>query len=313
MIPGYFVCVGAQKAGTTWLLASLGKHPAIFTTPVKEIHYFDHVRGVTSHLADGRRRSRLRTYLQRLAFDWRRRDEHRSQWGWYRAYMRSPIDDGWYASLFRHRGDATIAGEATPEYAILGREGFEHIKQLAPTARVIFVMRNPVDQAWSQFLHFEHKPDRRGVRGRGPIDFWESAYSTPFRDYATTIDDLVAVFGSDRVRCLFYEDIHADRQAAMRALCSFLDVEYEPRCFGDLGEPHNVSRRVPIPAELRSFLVERHRRVAEEVLERLGAIPRAWRESLLMPPAPADPPRELDAGSRRIVTSGVSVDSRAVK
>ena len=59
-IDNYFVCIGAQKAGTTWLARMLSRHPQVFVTPVKEIHYFDHVRGVTQHLADRKRRSRLR-------------------------------------------------------------------------------------------------------------------------------------------------------------------------------------------------------------------------------------------------------------
>ena len=286
LISDYFVCVGAQKASTTWLFAMLGEHPDIFTTPVKEIHYFDHVRGVTSHLSQRKRRARRRKYLQRLAFDWRRFPQYRSQWAWYRDYMRNPIDDAWYESLFRHRGGAKLAGEATPEYALLGQEGFRHIKRLAPDARAIFVMRNPLTQAWSQFVHFEHKKDDRGVRGgsAGAIDFWESAYSAPFRDYARTMDDLVAVFGADKVKFLFFEDIHADRRAALEALCTFLGVAFRPEHFGDLSRPLNVSRPAAIPDELRDHLVEQYRRVVVDVRDRLGTIPQSWRDDFFAPP-----------------------------
>lgn len=286
MISNYFVCVGAQKAGTTWLLATLGQHPDIFTTPVKEIHYFDHVRGISSHLSDRKRRQRFRKYLQRLAFDWRGLSKCRSQWAWYRAYMRSPIGDAWYASLFDHRGGATIAGEATPEYAILGEEGFRHIKRLAPDAKAIFVLRSPLRQAWSQFLHFEHKRDARAVRGgtERAIAFWESAYSAPFRDYAKTMDDLVGVFGASRVKFLFFEDIHADRRAAIDSLCRFLGVEFRPGYFGDLERALNVSRLAPIPAELREYLVAKHRRVVEDVAERIGTVPQSWRDDFPAPP-----------------------------
>lgn len=277
MIPDYFVCVGAQKASTTWLLAALSQHPDVFTTPVKEIHYFDHVRGITSHLSDRKRRARFRKYLQRLAFDWRRSRE----WTWYRAYMRGPVDDDWYESLFAHRGRARLAGEATPEYALLGEDGFRHIKRLAPDARAIFVMRHPLTQAWSQFLHFEHKKDARGAGGGGKdsaIRFWESEYSGRARDYPRTIDDLVAVFGSDRVKFLFHEDIHDDRLAAMRSLSAFLGVAFQREYFRGLDAPRNVSRSRAIPAELRGYLVERHRETAQGVLDRLGEIPRSWRD-----------------------------------
>ena len=46
-IENYFVCIGAQKSGTTWLARMLSAHPDIFVTPVKEILYFDHVAGIT--------------------------------------------------------------------------------------------------------------------------------------------------------------------------------------------------------------------------------------------------------------------------
>ena len=39
-LPG-FLCIGAQKAGTTWLLAQLKSHPGIWMPPVKELQYFD--------------------------------------------------------------------------------------------------------------------------------------------------------------------------------------------------------------------------------------------------------------------------------
>jgi hypothetical protein len=280
LISDYFVCVGAQKAGTTWLLATLGEHPDIFATPVKEIHYFDWVRGHSAHLSLRKRRSRFRKYLQRLALNWPQFPQLRRQWGWYRHYMANPIDDAWYESLFAHRGNAKIAGEATPEYALLGQDGFRHIKRLAPDARAIFVMRSPLRQAWSQFLHFEGKRDHRGARGglAGAIEFWRGPHSAPFRDYGKTIDDLVAVFGAEHTKFLFHEDIHADRSAAIGSLCSFLEVDFRPEHFSDLARTLNPSRVEAIPADLRAFLVEEYRPVVRDVSERLGAVPQSWRD-----------------------------------
>ena len=281
-ISDYFVCVGAQKASTSWFLQALGRHPEIFTTPVKEIHYFDHVRGLTAHLDARRRRSRFRKYLQRLATDLPRFSAYRAQWAWYRAYRQDPIDDAWYARLFEHRSGRLMAGEATPEYAILGEEGFRHIKRLAPDTLVLFVMRNPVTQAWSQFLHFEHKRDVRGVQGglAGAVQFWESDYSARFRDYGGTIDGLLRVFGDTRTKFLFYEDMHADRAGALASVAEFLGARREPAWLNDLGQATNISSPRGVPAELRAYLVDRLRPVVREVEERLGRVPRSWRDSL---------------------------------
>jgi hypothetical protein len=180
-----------------------------------------------------------------MAFRWHRFPEYRCQWDWYRSYMQSPIDDPWYAGLFRERNGATLAGEATPEYALLGRQGFSHINRVAPNAKVLFVMRSPVQQAWSQFRHFEHKKDTRGAgQGSGGAErFWESEYSARLRDYPATIDDLIAVFGAERIKFLFFEDIHADRATAVRSLCGFLDVEFDQRYFPELSRARNVFSR----------------------------------------------------------------------
>ena len=36
-----FLCIGAQKAGTTWLFINLQMHPEIWLQPVKEVHYLN--------------------------------------------------------------------------------------------------------------------------------------------------------------------------------------------------------------------------------------------------------------------------------
>ena len=38
-----FICIGAQKAGTTWLYSMLSQNPSVFLPPIKEIHFFDYI------------------------------------------------------------------------------------------------------------------------------------------------------------------------------------------------------------------------------------------------------------------------------
>ena len=38
-----FLCIGAQKAGTSWLNNVLLEHPQVFMPPVNELHFFDRV------------------------------------------------------------------------------------------------------------------------------------------------------------------------------------------------------------------------------------------------------------------------------
>lgn len=281
-IDRYFVCIGAQKAGTTWLARRLATHPEIFMTPVKEIHYFDHARGVTAHLSDAKRRSRYRKYHQRMWTQWNRWSEYRAQGPWYRSYMSDPIDDNWYRSLFRDRQGRTVAGEATPEYAVLGVNGLEHIKRLAPDARILYVMREPIARAWSQILH-RCRVQNIDARHADPATLIQLTEPADFRvhgDYAAILDAVFNVFPKDRVHIGFYEAIHADRQAALNDICRFLDVAPFEKSGDRVEKAVNRSQSASLPQAVADHLLERYGPVTAKVEERLGAVPEAWSKAL---------------------------------
>jgi hypothetical protein len=278
VINDFFVCVGAQKAGTTWLARTLQTHPDLFLTPVTEIHYFDHIRGITEHLSHRKRRSRYRKYHQRLLTQWHHFGQHRSQWAWYRDYMRNPINDEWYASLFRHRGGKRFAGEVTPEYAALGKEGFEHLKTLAPEVRVLFIMRNPVTRAWSQALHLCRSRGLDATR-QSPETMFALLEEPQFQklgNYIATLDAMAAVLRPDQTLELFYEDIHKDRLDALKQVCGFIGMSYSARQFERAGRRFNQSQEAALPEAVRTRLRETYKPLAQAVRERIGRVPESW-------------------------------------
>ena len=278
VIDKFFVCIGAQKSGTTWLARMLAEHPDLFLTPVKEIHYFDDVADITEHLSNKKRRSRYRKYHQRLWTQWHRFGEHRRQWAWYRDYMASPTDDAWYVRLFEHRGAKPFAGEVTPEYAILGRDGMEHIKRLAPDARVLFIMRNPIARAWSQVLHQcrARQLDANRQSTEAIVSMLAEPHFARFCDYTATLDDMAAVFASEQTLTMFYEDLHADRLEALRHVCQFIGIRFDPGWFGELGRRFNTSQEAALPDAVRDHMRELYRPQVDGVRRRLGRIPNAW-------------------------------------
>ncbi|GAB4231624.1 MAG: hypothetical protein Kow0032_13970 [Methyloligellaceae bacterium] len=285
VISDFFLCVGAQKAGTTWLARMLAHHPEIFFTPVKEIHYFDHLAGITQHLSKRKRRSRRRKHYQRLLTQWHRFPTLSAQGAWYARYMGEPLDDRWYASLFSDRRGRRLAGEATPEYAIIGTEGFEHVRRLAPDVRLIYIMRHPLTRAWSQILH--HCRANALDAARLSVDEVLAIALDPrfeaFGDYCRTIDDLHAVFAREQIWLGFYEDIHADRAAALARICAFLGVAFRKQDFPDLSRRYNISQSVAMPEAVSDGLRARYQRQAEGVLERVGRVPESWREAFALP------------------------------
>ena len=285
IIENYFVCIGAQKAGTTWLARMLARHDEVFMTPVKEIHYFDHIAGLTEHLGERKRRSRYRKYHQRMWTQWSKWREHRAQGPWYKDYMRPALDDEWYVSLFADRGGKKVAGEVTPEYALIGKSGLKHLKRLAPDARIIFIMRNPVTRAWSQLLHLcrARKLDAESLSTSKLLDMTGEDRFKALSDYVQVLDSLAAVFPPDHVHLEFYEDIHADRSAALSRICAFLGVASESRNFAGLGERHNPSQNVRMPSDLRKELRMRYRAMVRDTEDRLGRVPAAWTRDFNLP------------------------------
>lgn len=278
MIEGYFVCIGAQKAGTTWLARALADHPELFLTPVKEIHYFDHVAGLTQHLSRTKRLSRWRRYHQRMWTQPRRFTEHWAQRHWYRAYMRDPIDDDWYARILTLRGGMGHAGEMTPEYAIIGREGFAHMRRLAPDARVLFVMRDPVEQAWSSTVHVMGAEGRDAGRANPEelLAVLDRPRQRALADYGRTLEDVLSVFPASQVHTMFYEDIHADRVAALREICRFIGIGDPPAAGADLDRRVNTSREAEVPVVVEAELKRHGSMVAAAVRAIVGRVPSSW-------------------------------------
>ena len=95
-------------------------------------------------------------------------------------------------------------------------------------------------------------------------------------DYAQTLDDMAAVFSQEQSLVLFYEDMHADRMAALRTVCRFVGARFEPGHFTELGRRFNRSQQAALPAPIRAHLRELCREQAEGVRARVGSIPAVW-------------------------------------
>ena len=128
-----FLCVGAQKAGTSWLYRQLADHPDFWMPPVKELHYFDELSRIPSVASARARDERDRRFLESIK----------------RLSERSHIDLEGYARLFEAKG-LLLSGDITPAYSMLHDEVIERIVSHFPNLKVIFLARDPVERAWSQ-------------------------------------------------------------------------------------------------------------------------------------------------------------------
>lgn len=125
-----FIIIGCAKSGTTSLYNYLIQHPAVFPAYKKEIHYFS-------------------KYYERGD-------------NWYRTYFCTNI----YKKIKYPRGN-TVTGEATPYY-IFHPLAALRVKKVLPDAKIICILRNPVDRAYSHYsmmvrLGYEHQSFKEAI------------------------------------------------------------------------------------------------------------------------------------------------------
>lgn len=210
--PDFFI-VGAARSGTTSLYYHLKGHPNIFMPSVKEPHFFN---GLTYGTSAARRRA-----LPNNA-------------------VREEED---YLKLFKGAQSTQIIGEASAGY-LPDTNAPRRIKERNPEARVIAVLRDPVDRAYSHYLLSRHegrewKPSfyealeedyEHMVRfpEAGSFYIWPGLYHQHIKRY-------LEAFGAEQVRIYLYEDLVSDITALVKDLCTFLQVPFYNGSFFDPG------------------------------------------------------------------------------
>jgi hypothetical protein len=230
-----FIGIGAQKAGTTWLARNLQAHPEIHM-PRKEVHYFDR------KIRD--RRSPVARFFGKRDADvqWRRqvkripgqllRNPSLADLRWNLRYYMGSYDDRWYASVFEPK-NGKVSGEITPAYSVQDRERVAHIHGLMPDAKVIFMMRNPIERAWSQTVMSFDKVEKGSFASVSEEELFKklgrnSTYK--LSNYLRTFENWCAFYPPERFFVGFLEDSSFLPRELLRSIYSFLgvDPDFEP-------------------------------------------------------------------------------------
>lgn len=129
----------------------------------------------------------------------------------------------WYLSLFARAGDAPIIGESSTGYtkAPTFTGVPQRIMRFQPSARFIYIMRDPIERAISQYWHHVRREGERR-------DMLTAILAEPhFRDvshYAAQLAPYVEVFGRDRIYPLTLEELVACPSKVFRELLVWLGV-----------------------------------------------------------------------------------------
>lgn len=153
--PPSFICIGAQKAGTSWLYDNLCHHPDVCMPPVKELHFFNTVCAHEQLLG-------VETYnplvLSKL---WRYfiKNPSLNNICWLKMFYLEPKSIKWYLDLFGRIPSDKCVGDITPGYSTLDERGvaFAH-RVLSDECKVFIILRNPVERLWSSLkMHYRWK------------------------------------------------------------------------------------------------------------------------------------------------------------
>jgi hypothetical protein len=185
-----------------------------------------------------------------------------------------------YSQTFRP-GFGKVFGEITPAYAILPVDRIRFIRSVMPSVKLIFLMRNPVDRAWSQALMM-----LVSIPNRSFADVKESEFLAHFRspgslrrgDYRATLENWLGIFPPEQLFIRFYEDIVRRPQQLLADVFAFLgvsrDVDWSSFPFQE------VVHRGPgirMPDRYRALLQELYREQIEVLAARFGEPVTSWR------------------------------------
>jgi Sulfotransferase family len=227
-LPNFFI-VGAARSGTSSLDRYLSQHPDIYITSKKETHFFAHAH-FPPCLGPGDER------LSKLLI----RDEDQ------------------YTQLFAEAVGKKAVGESSAFYLVFPGAA-ERIAQAIPDAKIIIILREPVDRAHSAYTlmvrdgretrSFEEglrQEEERKQKGFEPI-WWYKDLGLYFEQ----VKHYLEVFGRRQVQVLLYDKLFAHPGQGLRDIFKFLEVNEDVVI--DTSVTYNVSG-VPKSRKLYTLL-----------------------------------------------------------
>ncbi len=255
-----FLCIGAQRAGTTWLNQALSHHPQIWTPPIKELHYFNFksmAPSLIAHAHEPLMRYRARILLRRMAREaYKGRDIR-----WYLRYFFFPRNMRWYGSLFEpQRGQ--VAGEATPEYSILERAAVAEIHSLMPDLKIILLLRDPIERTWSQANQKYRRVLANGAHADEAVlhKFMQDVHPHQRSSYVDILQVWESVYPQEQIFIGFFEQIAEDPVALLRNIYVFLGVDHtDPELYAAVvHQKVNAGAKEELPVQWGRYLAERY-------------------------------------------------------
>lgn len=216
-----FLCIGASKAGTTWLHEQFMSHADVWVPFVKELHYFDHpnVKRWIHALAQ---KSIYGTHTRSAIL----KGMYRGQFLWLYKYLFKERKLEWYHELFPANSQLTT-GEITPSYSRLPEQTIQDFAKLQPDCKIIYILRNPVDRIWSQLNMIRKR--RTGQMTDDEIYARINKRHYEASNYLENLAKWERCFPKENIYIGFYDELKSDPIAFLNKIYSFLGVDTLPQ------------------------------------------------------------------------------------
>jgi hypothetical protein len=217
--PPDFVIFGAQKSGTTWWFRLIEQHPGV-VQPAKQ-------------------RPELH-FFDRLWGEW----PDAAAFERYQRYFPRP--------------EGVLVGEKTPEYLSCPWAP-PMLKQAAPAARAIVLLRDPIERYVSGLSHHDRGGLVEDDEGLGRVfgDRMRVVTDAIARGmYATQLEWLQQLYAPERLLVLQYERCAADAASQLARTYAFLGLPPHQLSAEELARPRNQAKleKVPVPEEILAAL-----------------------------------------------------------
>jgi hypothetical protein len=253
------LCIGAQKAGTTWLNQQLLRHPELYLPPIKETHYFDFLcsqkdRIWIKKLYQLRAKNRIQKLVKENEINWK----DIAYYSRISALIDSEeVNEDWYHAIYSQCIDENILKmDITPAYLPMSITGVNEVFSYNSNMKLIVLLRQPVSRALSaarmmlKRKNIEHPTDEDWnlILKRGDI-IGKSRYSRHLENW-------LHFFDKTQLLVVPYEKIAVAPLEIINEICDFLEISKMEQN-NLFYERVHVGKNYPIPTQAHDWLKSR--------------------------------------------------------
>ncbi|PIN79592.1 hypothetical protein COV16_03420 [Candidatus Woesearchaeota archaeon CG10_big_fil_rev_8_21_14_0_10_34_8] len=238
-----FLVIGTGKAGTSSIYEYLKQHPQVYMSPVKETNFFAFFDADTTTYAkeDQDWISKSITHLEE------------------------------YSTQFNSIKNEKAIGEVSPIY-LFHPKAAEQIKNILPKVKIIVILRNPIDRAFSGYsMHVRRGTEKRSFAKATQGNAHNASYIRGFYLekglYYRQLKRYYSLFPEKQIKIFLFEDLCDNPLKFMEEMYQFLEVD--PMFTPNVTKWYNAApMKTKIPSSHRKRLVEYFRTDIKQ-LERL--------------------------------------------